>query len=194
MEIEEFKKLYFQPRIRVKFEIDKIDEESIIVNKEFTHIQDFKALGSFYIPKYIDHNSSLTDYSNPNSTILKIKEWWLLLDDGSLDRVKVNKLIEDLRSSVGLVENIEIILAKNSNLGKSLIVDGVHRALALYWLEINCSTTIEIILRSPFYKIKTVSLISQNIREVFHYDFRHIPLDNVDQVTSPKIQHISIPK
>ena len=65
---------------------------------------------------------------------------------------------------------IEILVAKDTNSGQSLIVDGTKRAIALLFLKNSSPDKLELILKTN-YRINIFTLKSKNAKVMFPCDF-----------------------
>jgi hypothetical protein len=84
---------------------------------------------------------------------------------------QLERKIEELKG--GLTQPITITVASHNKLKKNLVVDGVKRTIALYYLKLTDSKSLEMLLSSNF-SIDVLKFTSNRCHEVFPYDFQKL--------------------
>jgi len=136
------------------------------------NIDDFKKLGESKIVWYRDKKNNLrTEWDNPDARNIVLKDESSARLDDQKD-FKVMEMVNSLKTN-GLTKKINIIVAHDETLKENVIVDGVHRAVALFYLLLNHQSNLKELLESDF-GIYLITLRSPNIGKYFPADFLHI--------------------
>jgi hypothetical protein len=130
---------------------------------------DLEKIGELKLVRYKDQKNCLCSWENEGAENLKLLEDYQLLVDNNDENV--GDLIKSLRN--GLTGNIEIIVAVDGLSNEKIIVDGIHRIVALFYLLFNDHEAISKIFESE-YKIYIIEIKSRNMRSLFPCDFVNI--------------------
>lgn len=167
MSCKQFYKLY-RDDIAVWNQLDNLKEQKVgqlfkFSKTRLSTLQDLQQLGSIPLPRYKDSKGKPCDWSNQTAQHLTGKEDLDLL----LDRPKTRPLIKSL---IEPNEEIVIIVAKDNVLGEEVVVDGLHRTAALYYLVTNQPAAAKAILGSKN-GVHILSMESNAASVVFGSDF-----------------------
>ena len=149
---------------------------SIISNKvkiqknKFESLKDFKNLTNLKLVWYKNEHKDPTNWDGRDAKHIELKNDSDEIAYPKNAKKEIGKLIESFKKN-GLTENIEIISVSDLSIGEEIIVDGVHRAVALYRLLQKEPNEIDKLLLSPHYGIYLINLRSSAASILFPCDF-----------------------
>lgn len=180
LSVEEFKRLI--PRVKCinlfhydLFNSSKLDEICNVTSNEIESLEEMETLNDANLVWYenSDGRRVMWDAPGARNMVLGSLVRNYIEDPSTIDE-KLSKLVDSLKR--GLEKNIEIICIYDSSLGYEVVVDGVYRGLALYYLYLTEPGVIEGLLSSRF-KVRIVTLRSPAGALLFPCDFVNICRD-----------------
>jgi hypothetical protein len=139
-----------------------------------TKISDFEKLTQCYLPWYKPNSENQRGYNVKGSTNYRFDHYIAGFARGEekvLEKDKIADYIQSYRR--GWQEPIEIVIAHDTSINISLIVDGTHRSLALYYLYLIDNEILRKVMISSA-SINICILKSRKCRTLFSYDFQKL--------------------
>jgi len=185
LSVEEFKRVI--PRVKCislfhynLFNSSKLKEICTITRSELESAAEVETIKDLNLVWYVDIEGNRVMWDQPGASNIILgnlaADYFtepFLMDD------KLRSTVESLRG--GLKNNVELLCVHDSTLGATVLVDGVYRAIALYYLYLAEPGLIDSILNSSF-NIETVTLNSPAGALLFPCDFVNICRD----INNPK--------
>ena len=159
--------------IRVKSKLRKHSKYSEITTMWYIPLlspDDIGCLGGIRIPWYRDENYNHIAHRDPRRIHIRIGNAGDLESLSREQQRGLQKLTSSIRN-YGLTRNINIVLAVDAKTGKSLVVDGVHRAMALFSIYSQNPSSCKKLF-SGKYRVSLVIIQSDKIRKLFRCDFK----------------------
>ena len=169
--IAQFKQQYLG-QITVGHLLGNVDDHKLneclrIEKNQMVNIEDINRLGRYKLVWYKDANGNKKDWSDSGAFSMALASDQKLIQQ----RQGVPELIASLKK--GLSKNIEIVVVHDETINETVIIDGVHRATALYSLLTESTEMIDTILNSTF-SLYEVKLVSKVAGLLFPFDFLNL--------------------
>jgi hypothetical protein len=176
--VEDFKR--YIPRLRCInlfhynfLNSSKLKEISSIERVDFESVEDFENLRDDMLVWYVNDRGEPAYWNSENARNLRLEEQAArCLNDGMDEAMR--GLVDSLRG--GLTNHVEIISVYDTLLKKRVIVDGVKRAVALYYLYLTDRDVLSALLGSR-YQVSCVIFSSPAGSLIFPCDFVNICRD-----------------
>jgi hypothetical protein len=140
-----------------------------IQKNQFDLSEDFDRLENLKLVWYQNASGKSVGWSDVDARHIELKNENDEKAYRSEDKEKISKLIEDFKVN-GLKKDLEIISVTDSKLDKEIIIDGVHRAIAIYRLYQKEPDVIKQLLSSQ-HGIYLINFQSPAAALFFPYDF-----------------------
>lgn len=137
---------------------------------QFEVIEDFRRLTNIKLVWYKNSSEKSVNYDNPDAKHLELNTE---TDESAYplgEKEEIRKLIENFKIN-GLTQDIELISVKDTKLNEEIIVDGVHRAIAIYHCFKNERDVIKKMLYSSHFGIYLINFQSSEASTYFSRDF-----------------------
>jgi hypothetical protein len=137
---------------------------------EFELIEDFNRLANVKLVWYENASGKSVNYNDSEAKHLELHNE---IDEKAYppgEKEKITRLIENLKIN-GLTQDIELISVTDTKLDEEIIVDGVHRAIAIYHCFQKEQNVIKKMLSSSRYGIYLINLQSPEASVFFQCDF-----------------------
>ena len=180
LSIEEFKR--FIPRVKCinlfhynLFNSPKLSEVCTVTASELESAGELEGISEAALVWYVNNEGARVMWDAPdarNITLGSLARQYR--DDPSGMDGKLKEMVDSLCQ--GLKKNIEMICVHDTTLGANVLVDGVYRGLALYYMFITEPETIGNLIGSAF-SIQIVTLSSPAASVLFPCDFVNICRD-----------------
>jgi hypothetical protein len=177
LSIEEFKR--FIPRVKCinlfhynLFNSPKLSEVCTVTASKLESADELERLSDTALVWYVNNDGVRIMWDSPGAIniVLASLARQYASEPSEMD-TKLAETVESIRQ--GLKKNIELICVYDTTLGANVLVDGVYRGLALYYLFITEPETIENLMESAF-SIQIVTLNSPAASMLFPCDFINI--------------------
>jgi len=177
LSVEEFKRLI--PRVKCislfhynLLNSSKLKEICTTTRRKLESARELDSIKDVNLVWYVDGEGNRVMWDQPGSRniILGALAADYITEPSQMDD-KLRSTVDSLRG--GLKNNIEIICVHDSTLDATVLVDGVYRAIALYYLYLAEPGLIDSMLNSSF-SIETVTLSSPAGALLFPCDFVNI--------------------
>lgn len=150
---------------------------------KFDSLKDFERLEKLKLVWYKNASGKTVDWTNEDATNIELKNE---NDEEAYrpnDKDKITKCINAFKGE-GLTKDIEIISATDSKLDEEIIVDGVHRAVAIYRLFQKEPDVLKKLLSSQLHGIYLINFQSPAASIFFPCDFLNFYRQKTDKLAS----------
>jgi len=177
LSVEEFKRLI--PRVKCinlfhynLFNSSKLCEICTVISHEIESVEDMESLNDANLVWYAGRDGERVMWDAPGASNIVLGSLARnYTEEPSLMDEKLGRTVASLRQ--GLEKHVEIICVYDSTLGALVVVDGVYRGIALYYLYLTDPRAMENILSSRF-RVRIVTLRSTAGALLFPCDFVNI--------------------
>jgi hypothetical protein len=151
----------------------KLKEIARALKSRLEDPDEVKGIGMEKLVWYVDNKGERVFWNQRNARNLTVEEQAGIYAKSGLDD-RMSHMLDSLRQ--GLTMDVEIINIHDTLINETVIVDGVLRAVALYYLYANEKNTLKKLLKSK-HSIYLIDLISPAAALLFPYDFLNICRD-----------------